>query len=38
MAIKKIGDPGREITLLQYGFADKSIAGVHYASQSAFPK
>jgi hypothetical protein len=38
MAIEKSRNLGSEITLLQYGIADESIARIYYASQSALPK
>jgi hypothetical protein len=38
VAIEKSSDLRSEITLLQYGIADESIAGVYHASQPAFAK
>jgi hypothetical protein len=35
---KKIGDLGSEISLLQHGFADESVAGLYYTCQPAFAK
>jgi hypothetical protein len=38
MAIEKSRDLRSEITLLQYGVTDESIASVYYASKSALAK
>jgi len=38
MAIEKSRNLGSEITLLQYGVTDESIASIYYGSKSALPK
>lgn len=38
MADKKIGNLGSEITLLQHGFANESVAGLYDVCQPAFAK